>query len=438
MLISVRALDKLCVILCVTALSGCLAVPAKRASMNQLLDSGRIVEAAQVAESQDQYGDDVLSSLNKGILRRMTGDFKGSNRIFERAKRKIDDLYGVSIGDQLAAVTINDTLRDYSGDRYEQVILHAYMALNYLELGLPDSARVEMLQADVKMREWGEQPEEDPFVRYLSGIIFDMLGEYDEAVIAYRKAINAYRDTAHKQQTGVPYQLRADLLDALHKADRKQEYRQLAEQFRMTKYRPAGRDTSTVVMVLNNGAAPRRRQHAIQSFATEIENMVRIALPKYDSGKPLLKTPVLKVAEIETAFYKVHDIDALARHALDEEMPVITARALARAVVKHQASERAKEESGLAGFITKIASIATEQADTRSWTTLPQEIQVIRVRVPAGQHDLVIEMRNAAGYTVDTIRRSVNVPAGGSAVTSAHWVAPVVLPAQTTTTAAAQ
>ena len=159
--------------------------------MRDNLLAGRADLARIAAEQKDEDEDDVLASLNKGMLRRMTDDYSGSNRIFELAKQRIESLYGISVTDTAASLTINDAMRDYKGDRYEQVLLHAYMAMNYLQLGEPDAARVEMLQADVKMMECGDQPDEDPFVRYLAGMIFEALGEKDQAVVSYRKAMNA-------------------------------------------------------------------------------------------------------------------------------------------------------------------------------------------------------------------------------------------------------
>lgn len=416
-------------LLCVCALllqAGCMAAMQQRASMNTHLATGNFAAAAQLAEQQDSNESDVLASLNKGMLRRMVSDYKGSNAIFEKAKRRIDDLYGVSVSDQLAAFTINDTLRDYSGDRYEQVLLHAFMALNYIELGLPESARVEMLQADVKMREWGEQPEEDPFVRYLSGIIYEMMGEYDEAVVSYRKAVHVYRDTRHKHNTAVPKQLKTDLLNLLYRQNRRSEYDQLKREFSMQNFEPLPRDASHVVVVLNHGTAPARSEHAIQTFATELQNVVRIALPRYARPANRLNKPVLSIAGNEKGFETVENVDALARAALEDDMGSITARAIARAVVKHQTSTRAAEKGGeLAGFFATVTNLVTERADTRSWTTLPQQIQLARLTVAPGQHDVVMKMKNSAGYTIDRVKRRVNVPRGGLALTSIHWVAPL-------------
>ena len=136
-------------------LQSCASYATHATSMRDGLLHGKPDLSLTIAEQEDPDQKEVISSLDKGMLRRINNDLSGSNQIFEVAKQEIEKLYGTSITENLAAVTINETLRGYEGDRYEQLLLHAYMAMNYIQLGQLDGARVEMLQANVKMKEWG-------------------------------------------------------------------------------------------------------------------------------------------------------------------------------------------------------------------------------------------------------------------------------------------
>jgi len=96
-------------------------------------------------------------------------------------------------------------------------MVHVFAALNYLELGQPEAARVEVLQIDLLLRQLAERAPEpalgvDPFARYLSGMIFEALGEDSDALIAYRKALEAYRLQQPLTGLAVPAALQADLL----------------------------------------------------------------------------------------------------------------------------------------------------------------------------------------------------------------------------------
>ena len=412
--------------LLVFCLAGCATYSKQAVSMRDNLLLGRADLALVTAEEKDQSQGDVLASLNKGMLRRMTGDYAGSNRIFEIAKQNMESLYGISITDAAASVTINDAVRDYKGDRYEQVLVHAYMAMNYLQLGELDAARVEMLQADVKMMEWGEQPDEDPFVRYFSGMIFEALGEEDQALVAYRKAGNIYASTSAAQSVGVPDLLKRDLLRLLAQQGLRDEYNKLKARFDLAGFTPkkVKGNVGELIVILNNGLAPIRTETAIMTYSPEVQGNVRVAFPIYESSPKPVHRARLQVRKKRVELETVEDIDSLAREALDQDMPLVMARALARAVVKYQSQKNAQEQSPLAGFLLTVTNLATERADTRSWTTLPQEIQLARVQLPAGQQQVSIEIINAAGQPVDVIEAEVDIKPERITFLTPHWIAP--------------
>jgi len=408
-------------------LGGCATYSKQATSMRDNLLTGRADLARLTAEEKDENQNDVLACLNKGMLRRMTDDYTGSNQIFEIAKQQMESLYGVSITDAAASVTINDAVRDYKGDRYEQVLLHAYMAMNYLQLGKLDSARVEVLQADVKMMEWGEQPDEDPFVRYFAGMIYEALGEEDQALVSYRKAREIYIATRNEQLLEVPIMLKKDLLRLLATQGLWDEYKQLKSEFGLADFKPTkvSGNFGELIVILNNGLAPIRTESAIMTFSSEVQGTVRVAFPVYKTEASPAKKARLKISEKLFELETVENIDSLARHALDDDMPLVMTRAIARAVVKYQSQKGAQEQHALAGFLLTVTNLATERADTRSWTTLPQEIQMARVLLPAGQQDVSIEIVNAAGRVVDSIDASVNILPRQRSFLTRHWVAPV-------------
>ena len=413
-------------------LQSCASYGQRAATMRDSLMTGRPEAALAIAEKQDPEGKDVIASLDKGMLRRITGDYEGSNRILESAKQEIDRLYGVSVTENLAAVTVNETMRSYVGDRYEQLLLHAYMAMNYIELGDYDAARVEMLQADVKMREWGDEPEDDPFVRYFEGIIYEALGEYDQALVSYRKAYNIYTEKAGRPYPPAPQVLKKDLLRLLDRLGLRDEYDRYKKAFGMANYRPveAGEDDGELVVILNNGLAPIRRETAVMIFSPEVQHNLRVAFPVYEGKPALLMQPVVETGSGRLAMEQVENVDALARYSLEQAMPGIMARAMARAVVKYNTQHSAQENSALAGFLMTVTNIATERADTRSWTTLPQAIELQRIRLPAGEHEIKIKLMNAAGHAVDEISEKVRIKPGRISFLIRHWSAPVPRPSR--------
>ena len=80
-------------------------------------------------------------------------------QVFSEAKLLAEELNALSLREQTMALTINDATRSYTGAPYELVMLNVYSALNYLELGQLDAARVETLQVDLLLGELGRKEE---------------------------------------------------------------------------------------------------------------------------------------------------------------------------------------------------------------------------------------------------------------------------------------
>lgn len=415
-------------------LQSCASYSEHALSMREGLLAGRADVALAIAEKIDPKQKEIIVSLDKGMLRRINDDFIGSNQSLEVAKQAIEKLYGTSVTENLAAITINDTSRGYVGDRYEQLLLHAYMAMNYIQLGQLDDARVEMLQANVKMMEWGDEPQEDEhqedaFLRYLEGLIYENLGEFDNALISYRKAYTAYKGMAGSINAYhfIPLTLQKDLLRLLAQQDLLSEYESYKSEFDWPDFAPvkASDQFGELVVILNNGLAPIRSTAVFPVFSSQVQQNLHIAFPVYREPRKRLYPAKVQVNNSQYPLEKVEDVDVLARRALDAAMPKIMARATARAVVKYNTQHTANEKNPLAGFLMTVTNLLTESADTRSWTTLPQEIQLQRILLPVGKHMVEIQLLSADGLITDVINETVIIKSKRSSFVIKHWNTPV-------------
>jgi hypothetical protein len=93
----------------------------------------------------------------------------------------------------------------------------------------------------------------------------------------------------------------------------------------------------------------------------------------------------------------VTDVGQLAVQQYQAIYPHVLARAVARRAVKKAAVYAVKEQvdglnvwASLAMDAAGVVWEATESADTRCWTLLPDKIQVLRVELPAGQHRVAL------------------------------------------------
>jgi len=427
---SIQLFGRFCIFLAtlsILLLQGCATSAQKTAGMRNLMELNRHDLALIEAEKQlaeDAQG--VMENMNVGVLRRLNNDYKGSNEAFEIAKKKIDELYSTSITEHAGAVITNDEAISFQGDKFEQVLVHLYMASNYLNLNDLDAARVELLQSQVKMDEWGEPKDETPFMRYFSGIMFELLGEEDSATVSYRKAVDAYANTKDKHGLNVPMTLKYDLLRMLAQMKLWDEYKSYQKQFGLTNYKsPNTKGKGELIVVFGNGLAPQRSQKVFQTWAPELALNIRVAVPDYPNPPVVLNRVRLKVGDRQYPLETVSNIDGLARAALAEDMPGITTRAIARAVVKKKTEKEAGDQGNFIGQLAMMAiNQATEIADTRCWNTLPQEFELARIFLPQGEHDVTLEIIGPAGNIIDTINRKVKIKSGAKSVVSKRWTAP--------------
>lgn len=458
-------------VLCLLTLGGCASYSDSFMTIERALATRQYDVALQSIERQsNQENQRVLYLLNKGMILRMKRDFTGSNIALEAAKQEMNRLYATSIRENTLSFVINDSTVSYTGDEYEQVLLHFYMALNFLELGKPDAARVEALQVDIKLRELNEnissfKSGEHALLRYLTAMIYEDGSEWSDAMIAYRKAYEEYKKTT---ATAVPNLLKQDLLRLTQRLGLRDEQEKYQTEFSVTSEKiSATPRNGELVFFLHNGLAPIKREKAVSLLDPSSGKIVRIALPYYQARLNLVHAARISVVEQQPipnillpdlinpdlispdpsttntkTTEQMENVAAVAEHTLNARMPAITARTLARAVAKVHLQNTVTKSSGkdndamvrlIGGVAMQIASIATERADTRSWLTLPSNIQLARLPLSPGHYRVKIELLAAGGQIVDTREYAdvVVTPARKTYLTE-HWVA--VQPATVPTT----
>jgi hypothetical protein len=104
----------------------------------------------------------------------------------------------------------------------------------------------------------------------------------------------------------------------------------------------------------------------------------------------------------------ITDITQLAIQQCEALYPQTVARAVARRILKNGIVYGGKEAAGiqkgsLPGLAIDLAGLAwqaAESADTRCWGLLPDKIQVLRLELPAGEHDITLRPLNPGGTVI--------------------------------------
>lgn len=113
---------------------------------------------------------------------------------------------------------------------------------------------------------------------------------------------------------------------------------------------------------------------------------------------------VIAEATSPTSRLRTNLSDAAARD-FDGERSGILARTILRGVAKAAVTRGIQKAPGedhegwgrVLGAIFNIGTALLEQADTRSWQLLPDQIRLLRLQLPPGEHDLTLEIAGAGG-----------------------------------------
>jgi hypothetical protein len=86
-------------------------------------------------------------------------------------------------------------------------------------------------------------------------------------------------------------------------------------------------------------------------------------------------------------------IQSLAAKDLKDHLPSLLTRQVVRVVAKEQVRQKLSREAGDVGnILASIYNIASEKADTRSWSTLPDQVDIIRFDTASGKQVLNIQL----------------------------------------------
>ncbi len=380
-------------ILAITLLgSGCVSFTYQKDTLEKHLMSQQ-PQQALVALDALKLGarDKIIYQLDKGMLLRMQGDIQASNKTLEQSKAMIDKLDAVSLREQAAALSVNDSMRSYMPPLFERAMLHCVIALNYLELNDNNSARVEALQLDELLKQHKEK-KPLPFAHYIIGLIFEANNELDEAMIAYRQSYDDYRAS----KTKIPLLLQQDLLRLSEHLGLNDEEKKYQQEFQLKQWPTQAelKQQGQVVAILFNGLIPRKHSQEINAQSFNNGQLHRISVPFYETRSTQVHSATLIIADQHSQTELLDQLDKHANANLSEKMPAIIARTIARVGVKNKIVDNARDQSPLLGLALNLATFISEQADTRAWNTLPQDILIARSAVAPGRYNLELKLDN--------------------------------------------
>ncbi len=382
--------------------------------------------AAKRALGRSEDASGLLYTMEAARLYSLAGDFEESIRLFEAASDRFEGerqqpLFRVSenlLG--AAALATSDRALPYESAGYERFMAHNLLALDHIRTGRLDFAQIalngalaeqdylrtkyahldeavaqSMQQSSVRpgavqnayegeaarLRSNAAEalrPYQNAFTSYLSGILFAVSGDRDRAAIAMRAAGRLYPENPYIAESVQEAGIRAHPDDVL------------------------------VVVCLEDGWIPMKQAVGLPFFWGG--TILQVVVPTYGSrgsrrvspafvfdGEPLGRTAI------------IGDLDAQARQELADAYPRIVLRQALRLITKYQVQQQLEQEHAFAGFAAQVFNLLTDQADERSWLTLPARLEVAHFSVAPGQHRLGL-----AGEGIDGVEATLDLPPGST------------------------
>ena len=420
--------------------TGCQTYEQQMKVVNQHWRQGNVAEAAKTIEpkaTRKENKDTIIWRLEQGTALRAAGQYQESIAAFDAAEEKInafDEKAKVSVSDETAGLLSNQAQLDYKGRDYDKVMLNTYKALNYLQLGEPDKARVEFIRAAQRQQdaeennrkriEKSEQAIENlkdskdangkpvkgadqgkeladkanadpdfkqnvttnygyldgfpakanyvnPFVYYVSGLYFLTATNGDQSDLS--RARDAFRFT---------------LGTIGENKFIKQDLEMVDQALNGTPIPP------TTYVIFETGCAPERGQLRIPIplFLAGVQNVpyVGATFPTLKKQEGQLLSLNISGAGTQETTVLLASMDNAVGQDFKNELPTIITKTLISATIKAAASygiNKSMEKQDIwAQLAVKvalaIAQLAVDIADTRTWNTLPKEFQFCRIPTP--------------------------------------------------------
>lgn len=411
-------------------LGSCASYSDKTKEMRDAYTRGdwdKALEALKESGETERSADRVLWRLEAATIYDRKTDFSKSRSLFLEADSIADELYTTSISKTAASFVVSDASSDYEGEDYEKVAIHTMMAHQFIAQGKLDEARIEARKIGTKLAEINQRYDaehrnkygEDAYGRYLSGLIYEAKNEWDNAIIEYWKAIELY-ETEFKAyvEGGVPKELiRAcyRILAYRHRDDRVKILKQKYGKFLTETPEEAVKSMTTHAEIIAVHELGRITPKITGEFFIPVgSQVVRISFPRLLPKSMYVGLTGLQVdggvgfVGAENTAY----MDQIASDTLENRRTRIIAKSMARLLIKGQINDQARRNFGpLGGIVANVVTAATETADTRSWTLLPQGFFVSRVMVKPGEYQVSVK---TAGKTSSI--QKVKLKAGQTAL----------------------
>lgn len=372
--------------------------------------------------SEGRGVDRVIAHLEQGTIFRDSKDISASEasyQIADDAIDRIDDQPDVSLSKEVYSTLTNMNNLTYRGFNYDRVMLSVYRALNQMQLGNMPAARVNLIRAynrqvDAvdrnaqrieKAQQSANQVAKDKGVQVVktrddSGFNNSMQQHYADLnqYQGYADYVNPFAEWLQGLYFFADHADGSDTERARKSMQRTAAMvplnRYVQQDYQMLEAIQSGqRATPMTYVIFATGTAPLRSEFRLDIpvfvFARDVD-YVGVNFPVLKMNSNFLRKLTIQAQGQTYRTQLLADMDRIVAQEFKNELPGIVTRtiisAASKAAVAYGLRNTVKDQNSWEALAIRIAStayqIATNEADLRTWASLPKQFQIARFPTP--------------------------------------------------------
>jgi hypothetical protein len=388
---------------------GCATYADRLAEVRQDFSAGQLKETDDIIQKSMKFRRerDVLK-LDQSIVLLASGKPKEAEKNLREIRDHFDHLEQKAVGEKAVSMLTDSTHEAYSGEDYEKVLVRVFLALSNLMTDGADAGAYALQVTDKQQQIIAagkdKHSDENPKLSYKQVAV----GPYLNG--ALREATHSNFDDVARACTLV-CSWQPDFPFGPQDLQRAQSGRHSAP----------GNGVLYVFGLVGVGPHKEETIEVASSVSLLIADRILSAIGNQDLPPTIapIKVPKVVIAQNDPGYIGVSingqpagrtatitDVGRMAVEQYEAIYPRVIAEAVVRRVVKKAVIYGAMEATGtrkdslqsIAFDLAGIAWEASESADTRCWGLLPEKIQVLRLELPAGEHQISLTSVGATGY----------------------------------------
>ncbi len=360
--------------------------------------------------------DQVLYSLDTGLLTRYAGNYELSNEKLSAAEKLIEEYFAISITQTINSYLLNDNVVDYAGEDYEDIYTNLFMALNYIQMDLIDEAFVEIRRFNNKLQllstkyapalELAKKQVSDEgynantllsqnnnsqtiefydsaFARYVSLLLYRSIGQMDSAEVDKRFIERAFLNQKQLYPFPIPTAV--------------------AEEFSIPN------DKERLNVFCYTGIAPEKHENVLRLPGIVENSSFKLALPIMIKNSSKISSIQIQATDAEGNTQKgtlqlIESVENIAMDTFQQRQGLIYLKSLMRSLSKTVVNQsvtsvmQETEAAQWASVFNLAANLFTEfseQADIRSSRYFPAHIWVGGLNVQKGLYSVEVTCYDA-------------------------------------------